>query len=186
MGFDLNLGERILKLRKACGLSQEQLAEMVGVSRQAISKWETDQSTPEIEKILMLSKVFSVSADELLGNEATAETAALKTPQLTEVLRTNTKRRRFTIGWLTVVIGFVLLIVEYFSLFIIQFNAMKLELEHAAGTGYFADPMMYASVAPMPLIFGLTVGVIVLGAVLVAVSFCGRKQCEAGKLKTLA
>ena len=65
----MTLGERIQKLRKTTGLSQEQLAELVGVSRQAISKWETDQSAPELENILLLSKAFSVSTDELLGNE---------------------------------------------------------------------------------------------------------------------
>lgn len=68
----MTLGERIQQLRKTYGLSQEQLAEKVGVSRQAISKWETDQSLPEIEKILAISKAFSISTDELLGNEITA------------------------------------------------------------------------------------------------------------------
>lgn len=65
----MSLGERIQQLRKARGLSQEQLADSLYVSRQAISKWETDQSSPEIENILALSKVFSVSTDELLGND---------------------------------------------------------------------------------------------------------------------
>ena len=63
----MSLGERIYQLRTAHGLSQENLAEIVGVSRQAISKWETDQSVPEIDKVLLLSEKFSVSTDELLG-----------------------------------------------------------------------------------------------------------------------
>ena len=65
----MSLGERIQQLRKAQGLSQEQLADSLNISRQAISKWETDQSSPEIENILALSSVFSVSTDELLGND---------------------------------------------------------------------------------------------------------------------
>jgi len=65
----MSLGEKIQQLRKARGMSQEQLADTLNVSRQAISKWETDQSSPEIEKILALSRVFSVSTDELLGND---------------------------------------------------------------------------------------------------------------------
>ena len=65
----MSLGERIHHLRKARGLSQEQLADSLNVSRQAISKWETDQSSPEIENILALSRVFSVSTDELLGSD---------------------------------------------------------------------------------------------------------------------
>ena len=64
----MSLGERIQQLRKNRGLSQEQLADSLNVSRQAISKWETDQSSPEIDNILALSRVFSVTTDELLGN----------------------------------------------------------------------------------------------------------------------
>ena len=66
----MELSNNILQLRKALGLSQEQLAEQVGVSRQSISKWETGQSVPELEKLVALSRVFGVSTDELLGNTA--------------------------------------------------------------------------------------------------------------------
>ena len=62
----MTLGEKILQARKDRGLSQEQLATQVGVSRQAISKWELGESTPELENILQLSKVFSLSTDYLL------------------------------------------------------------------------------------------------------------------------
>ena len=72
----MSLGERIQRLRKAQGLSQEQLAEKLDVSRQAISKWETDQSSPDIENILALSSVFSVSTDELLGKVAAGNIGA--------------------------------------------------------------------------------------------------------------
>lgn len=65
----MSLGEKIQKLRKARGISQEELADHLNVSRQAISKWETDQSLPDIEKILAISKLFSISTDELLENE---------------------------------------------------------------------------------------------------------------------
>ena len=57
----MNLGERIQHLRKNRGLSQEQLADSLNVSRQAISKWETNQSSPEIENILALSREFAIS-----------------------------------------------------------------------------------------------------------------------------
>ena len=75
----MSLGERIQQLRKANGLSQEQLADSLNVSRQAISKWETDQSSPEIDKILALSRVFSISTDELLGNDDVRDTGVSKT-----------------------------------------------------------------------------------------------------------
>jgi len=67
----MSLGLRIQQLRKAGGLSQEQLADYLNVSRQAISKWETDQSSPDIENILAISNVFSISTDELLENDMT-------------------------------------------------------------------------------------------------------------------
>ena len=71
----MSLGEKIQQLRKAKGFSQEQLADNLNVSRQAISKWETDQSSPDIEKILAISKVFSISTDELLENDVANNTA---------------------------------------------------------------------------------------------------------------
>jgi transcriptional regulator with XRE-family HTH domain len=60
------LSEKLYALRKKSGLSQEQLAEHLGVSRQAISKWETGQSIPENEKILAISDYFDVSLDYLM------------------------------------------------------------------------------------------------------------------------
>lgn len=65
----MKLPEKIQLLRKREGLSQEQLAEQIGVSRQAISKWEAGQSTPELNNILMLCDIFHVTADELLSEE---------------------------------------------------------------------------------------------------------------------
>lgn len=63
----MTIGERIAQLRRAAGLSQEQLAEALEVSRQAVSKWETGQALPDIDRIGRLCALFSVSADELLG-----------------------------------------------------------------------------------------------------------------------
>lgn len=63
------LSERIYKFRRKSGLSQEQLAEKIGVSRQAISKWESGTSTPELEKLLALSECFQITLDELVKEE---------------------------------------------------------------------------------------------------------------------
>lgn len=65
----MSLGEKIFKLRKEKGLSQEALAEKIGTTRQAISKWENDQGYPETEKLLLLSNVFEVSTDYLLKDD---------------------------------------------------------------------------------------------------------------------
>lgn len=63
---DMKLGDRILELRKQKGISQEALADQLGVSRQAISKWESEQSTPELDKIILMSDFFEISTDYLL------------------------------------------------------------------------------------------------------------------------
>ena len=60
------LADKIIELRKKNGWSQEELAEMLGVSRQSVSKWEGAQSVPDMNRILKLSEVFGVSTDELL------------------------------------------------------------------------------------------------------------------------
>lgn len=67
----MTFGEKIQKLRKQAGLSQEELAYQLHVSRQAISKWERDNGYPEIEKIVRLSKIFHVTLDYLLNEEGT-------------------------------------------------------------------------------------------------------------------
>ena len=61
-----NLADRIQQLRREHGLSQEQLAEKLNVSRQAVSKWESAQAQPELDKILALSELFCVTTDYLL------------------------------------------------------------------------------------------------------------------------
>ncbi len=65
----MTIGEKIAKLRTSLDISQEQLAERLSVSRQAVSKWEMDQSLPQIDKVLLLCELFGVSADALLKDE---------------------------------------------------------------------------------------------------------------------
>ena len=67
------LSETIYTLRRKNGLSQEQLAEKIGVSRQAISKWEGGLSTPELDKLKALSECFQISIDELTGSQAISD-----------------------------------------------------------------------------------------------------------------
>ena len=63
---DMNIADRIQHLRKTKGISQEELADKLGVSRQAISKWESEQSSPDIEKVIIMSEFFEVTTDYLL------------------------------------------------------------------------------------------------------------------------
>lgn len=62
----MNMADRIQNLRKSRGISQEELADKIGVSRQAVSKWESEQSSPDLEKIILLSDYFDVTTDYLL------------------------------------------------------------------------------------------------------------------------
>lgn len=69
---ELTMGQRIAARRKLLNLSQEALAEHLGVSRQAVSKWESDAAIPEIDKLIALSKLYDVSVGWLLGVEEEA------------------------------------------------------------------------------------------------------------------
>ena len=62
----MNIAEKIVLLRKKKGISQEELANKLNTSRQAVSKWENNQSTPDLEKLVALSKYFNVTTDYLL------------------------------------------------------------------------------------------------------------------------
>lgn len=66
----MNVGNNIAILRKKFKMTQEQLAEKCSVSRQAVAKWETGESEPTIERLIMLSNIFHVTVDEIVKNEA--------------------------------------------------------------------------------------------------------------------
>ena len=113
----MKLPEKIYELRKASHLSQEQLAEKIGVSRQSISKWESGESSPELERVVALSQVFHVTTDSLLKSNETDElmirTERLETTQeelKVELIQTQMKNIRiFSIAFIyTVALAFFL------------------------------------------------------------------------------
>lgn len=69
----MTLGERIQNLRKMKGISQDDLADKMGVSRQAVSKWENQQSIPDLDKVILMSDYFGVTTDHLLKGEETSK-----------------------------------------------------------------------------------------------------------------
>lgn len=76
----MNISDRIQSLRKARGITQEQLADAVGVSRQAVSKWEAEQSVPDLERIVAMAEYFDVTTDYLLrGIEPAPDVRAPRT-----------------------------------------------------------------------------------------------------------
>jgi len=75
----MSIADRIQHLRKLKGISQEELADKVGVSRQAVSKWESEQSIPDLDKIIMMSDYFEVTTDYLLKGIETRKQETGKT-----------------------------------------------------------------------------------------------------------
>lgn len=72
----MTLGERVALARKQAGLSQEQLGDKLGVSRQAVSKWESDQTNPDVAYVAQMCRLLGVSSDWLLLGEESAQFAA--------------------------------------------------------------------------------------------------------------
>lgn len=69
----MNLGERLFELRKAKNLTQDDMAEKLNVTRQTVSKWETNQSTPDFDKIMPLCELFEIGVEELLTGKKPEE-----------------------------------------------------------------------------------------------------------------
>lgn len=105
------LSEKIYMLRKKNNLSQEQLAEKLGVSRQAISKWESGTSLPEIEKLISLSVFFNVTIDYLVKdqNEAEQNDKECTTTNANEIKLKNRAKSRM-IGLTICIVGIACLV----------------------------------------------------------------------------
>lgn len=86
----MKLSEKIVQLRKSQGLSQEELAERLGLSRQAVSRWESGTALPDAGNLLQLSRLFGVTADYLLDEERESPEAPTAA-NATQPLRTNGK-----------------------------------------------------------------------------------------------
>lgn len=80
----MTLGQRIQELRKQAGLSQEALGEALGVSRQAVSKWEGDNGIPELDTLIAMSRLFGVTLGQLLGVEEPAPAEEASAPAMDE------------------------------------------------------------------------------------------------------
>ena len=95
----MNFSEKLLTLREANELTQEQLAEKLDVSRQSISKWESGQATPELDKIVALSAIFNVTTDYLLKSseidDLSVKTEMLEKQQQLMFVREKKQKRIF-------------------------------------------------------------------------------------------
>ena len=140
------LAEKMIRLRKKAGWSQEELAAQLGVTRQSVSKWEGAQSVPDVDKVLQLSRLFGVSTDYLLKDEmeeadvtATQETEGLRRVTLEEAsaylaLRKNAAPKMALATFLCVVSPIPLLALSGLS----QRSATAIGENAAAGLGLCA------------------------------------------------
>lgn len=81
----MNIGEKLFELRKSKNLSQEEVADKLNVTRQTVSKWETNQSTPDFDKIIPLCELFNISTEELLTGKKKEEPKIVSEPQTENV-----------------------------------------------------------------------------------------------------
>ena len=79
--MNVETAERLYKLRKKSGLSQEELADKLGVSRQAVSKWERAEASPDTDNLILLSKLYNVTLDELLNADNLEEEDLINSPE---------------------------------------------------------------------------------------------------------
>ena len=112
----MTMGQRIAQRRKGLGLSQEALADAVGVSRQAVSKWELDEAQPDAAKIVLLAQALGITTDELLLGEAEEEKSAAQAisnpprPDHMGRLEKLVRKHGYKVGYVLIAWGLALLL----------------------------------------------------------------------------
>ena len=164
----MELGKKMHQLRKMSGLTQEQLAEKLGVSRQTISKWESGSSVPDLESMVRFCRLFQVSLDDLLEEE---ESMAEKSEKLNmeDLMEINRRSRKMT---LLLTGGLIFLMVGVLAeVFVVSLRTVILSLEYMLYrymvTGkYEYFPVDYQRLQWPGIIAGL-IGLILCGCYLV-------------------
>lgn len=121
----MNFSDNLIKLRKGKGWSQEELADKLGLSRQAISKWEVGTSKPDIDNLIKISKLFEISIDELVNNEI------IKTEAISIYVNKNNKRDR-VLKWLRLlmIVLVIIYVVYVIYKFVMLFRITQAELQY--------------------------------------------------------
>ncbi len=163
------LADKIIRMRKKNGWSQEELAEKLNVSRQAVSKWESAQSIPELEKILILGEIFGVTTDYLLKDEIENEeftnddsSSGIKRVTMSEALEYIEHRKKAS---LLIALGVFLCIMSPAALVIL-----------CATPFYYNVPMGFA------VLMGIVALLIFVAAAIGIFSYCGFKSAPFGYL----
>ena len=155
----MNVGEKIKKIRKMAGMTQEELAEKMNVSRQTISKWEKEISSPDLESAIALCELFEISLDDLVKGEQSVKEEKISLQDMIKINRRNQKQTILLISGL-----FFLMIGALAALFIAAIqsstNSIEYMLYRYIVTGqYSSAPIDYGRLTA-PAILLIAIGVI--------------------------
>lgn len=121
----MTTGQKITSLRKKANITQEQLADLVKVSRQSVSKWESDLAYPETEKIISLSRIFNCSIDYLLRNDPNDNENSLEGE---EKSKKNLKHKRFRINKTGMPLSIANFSLSIFSFIVLAISAVNTQV----------------------------------------------------------
>lgn len=131
----MDFGKQIRQLRNDRNLTQEQMANMLNVSRQAISNWENNKNLPDLELLVLMSKVFSISLDQLIlgGSDMNNMTAKL--------IKDGSETRKAKYNFITVLIGALLLCVGVTCLVIKSVSPEYIDAQGVLHENFFLIPI---------------------------------------------
>ena len=162
----MTIAYRIKELRKKKGISQEELADKIGVSRQAVSKWESEQSTPDLDKIIVLSDFFHVTTDYILkGIEANDNAVEKINGNIVATLATAFNFIGIIIAsvfWykkrsiLAVVIGIIIMVLAC-AIFAVAISYASKETIIRAKRNFLSRNIWIISIIPISLIYNLII-----------------------------
>ena len=122
----MEIGNKINQLRKLSGMTQEQLAEKLSVSRQTISKWESGGTSPDLESVVKISRIFHVSLDDLLM-EGEASVTAKNDEQITleDLVKINLHNRKMTLLFISGLIFIMVSILNFAYVIALQSTTLS-------------------------------------------------------------
>lgn len=159
----MEIGNKINQLRKLSGMTQEQLAEKLNVSRQTISKWESDSTSPDLESIVKISRIFHVSLDDLL-KEGEVGVANKTDEQITleDLMKINLYNRKMTLLLISGLIFIMVSILNFVYVIALQSTTLSTQymLYRYIVTGQYENaPIDYMRLM-IPSIIAAAIGVI--------------------------
>lgn len=115
----MKFNEKLIELRKQKGISQEELGYELNVTRQTVSKWELGQTTPEMDKLIEISRIFNITIDELINEkeEVNNEVEKVEDKSIDEGNRNNSNLKVLILVFVILIIAGIILVVWFFSKF---------------------------------------------------------------------